>query len=218
MKTYFLTISFLVFSIPMFAQSKEVRYGATTFNGISQASTSIEIPNADESMVAKRWASYLKDYDGKMKSRKGEYFLDNTKIASISPDTLDIYSKVDDAGDNVVVTISINRNGEYITNTTGNYTGADEILLKFATMIKKELADDEYKAADKVLKTLEKSLAVLKDKNKKLLNDIQKLKSEIADNERDIKSNEKSIDDLNAKISEQDNEVKSLKNKTDGFK
>ncbi len=217
MKTSFLTISFLIISISLLAQSK-VRYETATFNGISLTAASIEISNADEDMVAKRWASYMKDYKGKMKGRKGEYFLDNAKIPSISPDTLDIYSKVNDAGDNIVVTIAINRNGEYITNSGGNYSGADEILLKFATMINKELAEDKVKAAEKILKALEKSREELKDKNKKLSNGIQNLKSEIADNERDIKSNEKSIDELNSKINEQDNVVKSLKNNADGFK
>ncbi len=153
-----------------------------------------------------------------MRYNKGEYFLDNTKMAAIGPDTLDIYSRVEESGDNVVVTVAINKNREYINNASGNYVAIDDMLLRFEKNIKKETADLEIQVAQKSLKTLEKSLNEIKDQNKKLGSSIQDMKSEIADNERTIKSNDKTIEEMNSKIQEQDTMVKSLKSKADEYK
>jgi peptidoglycan hydrolase CwlO-like protein len=153
-----------------------------------------------------------------MRNNKGEYFIDNTKMTAISPDTLDIYSRVEESGDNVVVTVAINKNREYINNASGNYVAIDDMLLRFEKNIKKETADLEIQVAQKSLKTLEKSLNEIKDQNKKLGSSIQDMKSEIADNERTIKSNDKTIEEMNSKIQEQDTMVKSLKSKADEYK
>ncbi len=218
MKSIFFSVFIFLTSIQLFAQSKEIQYGSATFNGISQMSSNVVIEDTEEDFVAKKWSSYLKDLDGKLRNNKGEYFLDNTKIGAISPDTLDIYSRVEESGDNVVVTVAINKNGEYINNASGNYVAVDDLLLRFEKRIKKENIDHEYEVAQKALRTLTKSLNEIKDRNKKLVSSIQDMKSEIADNERTIKSNDKAIEEMNSKIQEQDTMVKSLKSKSDEYK
>jgi chromosome segregation ATPase len=172
----------------------------------------------DRDFISKRWSSYLKDFDGKLKNNKGEYFLDNAKIPSISPDTLDIYSKVEELDENVVVTVAINKNGEYINNASGQYVAADDLLKKFVTQVKKEKADEAYEAAEKKLRELERDMKSLKSKNEDLSSDIKTMQSRIADNERSIKENEKRMDDMRIKLGEQENEVKQMKARVDEFK
>lgn len=219
MKTFIISGFLLTVSFQLFAQSGQIQYGSATFNGSGQvSSSSVEIEKAEKAMVAKRWSSYIKDFDGKVKNSKGEYFQDNTKMSAISPDTLDIYSRVEESGDNVVITVAINKNGEFINNGSGSYVAIDDMLLSFEKIVKKEKADQEYEEAAKALKTLERSLNELKDKNTKLASSIQDMKSDIADNERTIKSNDKSIEEMNSKIREQDDLVKSLKSKTGEYK
>ncbi len=218
MKTTILSALGLVICCMLQAQSDQVKYGTSMFDGGTRVSSSIEIENIDEDLVSKRWSSYLKNYDGKLKNHKGEYFLDNAKVAAISPDTLDMYSRVDESGDNVIVTLTINRNGEFISNAAGKEFGADDLLLRFKNQIKKEQAENEHAAAEKILKGMEKEMRELEDKNNKLSQEIKEMKSKIADNERSVSSNEKSIGEMNQKIREQDNVVKAAKSKVSEYK
>lgn len=218
MKIFIVTGLLLFKTVQLFGQSQDIQYGSATFNGSGQVSSSVEIEKSEKDIVAKRWTSFLKDFDGKVKSNNGKYFLDNTKITSISPDTLDIFSSVEESGDNVIVTVAINKNGEFISNTSGNYVAIDDMLLRFEKLIKKEKANKEYEEAEKALKSLERSLNEFKEQNKKLTSSNQDMKGKIGDNERTIKSNDHAIQDMNGKIQEQNTLVKSLKSKTDEYK
>jgi len=218
MKTILVIGIYLLTTTGIYAQSGKVQYGTASFNGMSEISSSIEIENIDESVVTKKWVSYLKDFNGKVKNHKGEIFADNAKIPAISSDTLDIFSTVDESGDDVIIKTGINLNGKFINNADGHFVAVDDLLLRFATSILKDKAEIEFANAEKILKELEKDLREISDKNKKLESGIVEMKSDIADNERSIKENEKSIDGLNGKIREQDTIVKSLKAKVGDYK
>lgn len=176
------------------AQKTVVSSGTTNLSIGNTPSSSVVIDDADLSMVKKKWSSYLKGFDGKLKDSKGEYFLDNAKIKSISSDTLDIYSIVEKSGSSVKVSMAINRNGEFLSSTSQGVDEMNNLLVKFAVDVKKELKAGAIKVAEKALSKSEKENKELLKSNDKLRKKIKDMKSSISDYERDIDRNSKKAD------------------------
>ncbi len=193
-----LSLSFLTFlllsTFSLKAQKTVISSGTSNFSAGIIPTSSVAIDNADIKMVQKEWASYLKDLGGKLKEKKGEYFLDNAKIENISSDTLDIYSRVEKNGESVKILLAINRNGEFLSSTSTGASEMNDLLYKFAVDIKKEMNKDAIKVAEKALSNTEKDKKELLNKNDKLKSKIKDMKSSIADYERDIEDNNKKID------------------------
>jgi hypothetical protein len=215
MKNIILTAAFVATAISSIAQKTEVRYTETNFDASMKISSYIEIPDANKKLVEKRWVSYLKDFDGKVREHDDEYFSDNAKISSLSPDTLDIYSKVESVEKAVRVTVAINRNGEYINNRTGTLQAVDDFITKFAVEMRKEVIKNKIEDAENVLGDYKRTEHDLVRSNEKLENDIKDYRSKIADAERDIINNKSSLENTKKLIETQDKVVDELKKSLD---
>ena len=66
-----------------------------TDDGYNAAFT-VNIPYASLKTVEKKWTSFLKDNNAKVKSSKSEIEGKNATIKAIGPDTLQIFSKIDE--------------------------------------------------------------------------------------------------------------------------
>lgn len=206
-------ISLLLFCSRLHAQDITIHNGNGPVGGADQLTTFVDFPKADQDLVTKRWISYLKHQGGKFKSSKGEYFLDNAEIKSISPDTLDIFSRVEDGGDYIRVIMAVNRNGAFINNANAANPAVEQFLYAFAVEMKKEMAAAEVEAAEKILKKLRTEANYVTDENQKLEKNIEEYKSKISDAERDIQSNKTAIQQKEDLISKQEEVVKQLKEK-----
>ncbi len=153
----------------------------------------------------------MKHQGGRFKSKKDEYFLDNAEIKSISPDTLDIFSRVEDGGDYIRIIMAVNRNGVFINNANAANPAVEQFLYGFAVELKKEMAASEVESAEKILRKLHSESDDITSKNKKLEKKIEEYKSEISDAERDIQSNKTAIQQKEDLISKQEEVVKQLK-------
>jgi DNA polymerase III delta prime subunit len=192
------------------AQKSIIRYESSDLAEGSTPATIAEIQGANAKDVEKKWRSYLKKHDGKLSEKGDEYFLDNAKVNAISRDTLDIYSTITTSGKTIYISVAINKDGTFVTNSDGQSPSIDEFVYAFVLDIRKDMAADELKAAEKVLKTKDKAYESLVKSNRKLEKSNKKMREKIADNERQIRKNDESIDAKKREVAKQEALVKEL--------
>jgi hypothetical protein len=213
MKTLITLLCALFMLHTSFAQKTVVRHETAPLGGGVNPASVVEIENAGLKDTEKMWSSYLKDTKGKLNKSDDVYFLDNAMISSISNDTLDIYSTLKLAGKTVIITMAVNSNGTFISNSSGSQTAVDRFLIDFAISVKKELVNEELSAAKKVLDSRNREFEKLESENKKLEKDIASMKNKISDNERNIKSNNDKLKQSQSEIEEQQKVVSDLEQK-----
>ena len=105
----------------------------------------LELPDADERLVKKWWASYMKDYDAKPKRVKGgdELLSASADILAIGgSDGVDIYSRLDQIGAMTVNTVWFDLGEEigYLSSSIDGdkYVEAEKFLMRFALFVTKE--------------------------------------------------------------------------------
>ncbi len=210
MKNFILFIFLIFTSHELLSQKIAIRHDGADLGGQVNPVTIAEIPNGELKSVEKKWKSYLKKHGGKLSSDDGELFLDNGQVKAISNDTLDIFSRVAGSGATVFISIAVNKDGVFVNNSDGNSPSIDKFLYDFVFDIRKQMAEDELKSAEKLLKTRDKAYDSLLKSNKKLEKSIKKMREQISDNEREIKKNDEAIEKKKREISKQEALVKEL--------
>lgn len=210
MKKFFgLTLTLSLITVFAFAQvmEGEVYMSQGTNNGLS-----IELPEGSAKVYAKLWTKYMKEY-GKTKKvrRTKELFSDNIKIAGMSGNTIDVYTKI--SGNQITTWFDLG--GAYLNSSEhiDGYAVGEKIMLKFALEVKKHLTNEELDDEAKKLKKLQSDLAKLQKRKASLEASIESWKQKILEAEEEIGTNISSQEQRQAEIEEQAGTVEGVKQK-----
>jgi Skp family chaperone for outer membrane proteins len=185
MKNMSLIMFCLLFSISFtFAQVQEAEKPMSS--GVEN-SLNIVIPDANKKEVEKRWKKFIKPYKGKTKkSRKtNEIFTDDATIPELSANSVDLYAKITEAGNEVMFSVWFDLGGGFLSSYThpDQYSAAEKVMILFALDVSAKVITDQLKDEEKALKKREKELTKLKKENAKLHQDIKDYKQKILDAE-----------------------------------
>ncbi|MCB9190086.1 MAG: hypothetical protein H6603_08820 [Flavobacteriales bacterium] len=189
MKRFLLPI-FTLLSISVFAQSM-VTEGMVAIDGKSRNSLSVIIKDATADDVKKAWKKQLKDLKGKVND-KTIIFGDDCQAKSMGDNTFDVYSIVEDLGDQgIKLVAAFDLGGAYLSTADHpeKYPAAEQIMKQFALDQAKAVLANEIDASEKILKGLEKDFSGLEKDKEKLEKDIEDYKKKIEEAKAAIEQN-----------------------------
>ncbi|NBC10017.1 MAG: hypothetical protein GVY26_22745 [Bacteroidetes bacterium] len=174
--------------------------------------------------IADIWQDYQKDFDArkpKKDRRTDEYFADNAEIESISDNTIDIYSTVEDKGKagGALVTVWFNLGGAYLSSERhpDRMEATRAWLQGFKNRVLQNYAEDaleaeedklddledelkdlekERKDAEKEVAELEEALNAAKAKAKETIEAIGAKKEAVQQQRKVVKMNEQQVKEL----------------------
>ena len=196
------------------AQKVTVEHATMNTNDGYNSAFVVFIPHASMRTVEKKWIEFLKDHNAKVKSTRSEISGKNVTMKAIGPDTLQIFSKIDEAPAGVSVTAAVSRGGTYFAPSTfpADTKIIERMLKDFATPIAKESLDDKVSVAAKLLSVKLLDLENLKRTDKRLASEIERMKVEISENERERKDIDKQVSNLDKDIEGQKGNLETIKN------
>jgi valyl-tRNA synthetase len=211
---FFLLASFLFATSALRAQVSETKRDMALGNNHALV---IEIPQADDKLVAKVWNNYIKDfYKGKNKQLKsgGEILSDKLSIPALNPGgTVDLYALPEKAGSNVRFYLWVDLGKGFLNSTEYNdqYKDAENLLRRFAIEVSKEKTRVDLFNQEKELGNLEKELKRLQSDNAKYHKEIEDAKARIKKAEDNIAQNEKEQKAAEDKIETQKKNVEAVR-------
>lgn len=223
MKKQILIGAISIASLPIFGQDIKVKESNESFSNGSHNSLSVTLYVTDINMVEKEWKSQLKDFGyDKAREQKDEYFFDNVLFKKMSANTVDVYSKVDEAkGDKaVVLTAAFDLGGAYLSSSDHKeqFNYMKTMMHDFAVKITKEALDDQIKDAGKILSNLQGKQSSLEKDNKGLADDIVNYNQKIKKANDQIEQNKKDIETKKGEVSAQQKVVDGIKAKKESIK
>ncbi len=218
MKYTLTTFITMIFSfVVAFSQISE---GSRSMSQGSNNSFSLDIPEADEKVAKKVWKNYVKKETkgGKNKYTKKteEYFADDVELLSIGgANTVDIYAKFQQVGENVSATVWYDLGGAYLSSDMhpDKSQEGQKFLMYYAIAVAVEMTKIELEEEEKKKKNMEKDLASLIKKKEGYLKDIENAKQLIREREAMIEQNIKDQETMNDTIKDQDGVVNQVKAK-----
>lgn len=223
MKKQILIGAIAIISLPIFGQEIKVKESNESFSNGNHNALSVTLYVSDISMVEKEWKSQLKDFGyDKAHEQKDEYFFDNVLFKKMSANTVDVYSKVDEAkGDKaVVLTAAFDLGGAYLSSSThkDQFNYMKTMMHDFAVKITKDELDDQIKTASKALSSLQSKQSSLEKDNKGLADDITNYNQKIKKANDQIEQNKKDIETKKGEVSAQQKVVDGIKAKKESIK
>ncbi|MBL4752177.1 MAG: hypothetical protein JKY52_01060 [Flavobacteriales bacterium] len=178
----------------IFAQKVKVENTSKSIGGGKNDAFVTVIYNSKESDVKKEWKALLKQYAPEKVKSGGEIMADNATISGISSNTIDIYAKVKQAGNDVELTVGFDLGGAFVDASHSGAKTAENIVYEFAVKIATAAIEREVKAAEKLLVLKEKELEKLVKSNDRLHQNIEKFKAEIETANANIKQAESDLE------------------------
>jgi hypothetical protein len=218
-KLIFTLVIALLGSVISFAQVEEA--GKPMTAGVEN-SLNIRLLNANEKDVEKLWKAHIKSYKGKTKKdrKSGETFTDNALVPEISSNTIDLYAKTSDVGNEVLFTVWFDLGGEFLSSTShpDKYGQAEKMLLLFALKVSEKVISDELSTEEGTLKKQEKDLVKLEKENTNLHKEIETYKQKILAAEAAIETNLANQENTKVTIEKQKEVVGKVKKKLETVK
>ena len=115
----------------------------------------IYIPNAQSADVAEDFATYMKGYNAKASSKKGEYFFDNAEIKQFGNNLVDVYSTTEQKAGGVELSIFFDLGGAYLNSSDhpDKYKAAENFVKKFGKEEAAVAIGIKIEASQKVIDT-----------------------------------------------------------------
>lgn len=216
----FLTLAAVLSVTALSAQKVKVEIANKSIGGGNHTAYIAVIYNVKKSDVEKEWKSVVKKYSPEKVKSGGEIMADNATISSISTNTIDIYAKIKQSGNNVEIAVAFDLGGAYVDGSHKGSGTAESIVYDFAVELATIGVEDEIKGAEKLLGTKEKELEKLVKANDRLHQNIDRHKQSIKtaedgikQAEAEIETNEKEQEDSKKGIEEQKSSVKAISDK-----
>ena len=210
----------LFFLVGLFNQLSfaQIEEGEKTMSQGVYNSLTIELQQATEKVVNKTWKKFAKDFKAKTKKDKkmDEWFTDDGSIVAIGGgNSVDVYARISESGDNVFMTTWFDLGGEYLNSDSHptKYTEAEKMMMKFAIEVAKEMTLIELNDQETVLKKMHKNLKKLENMKSRYENDIVKAKEAIANAEKNIEENIKEQENAQEQIRMQGEVIDNIKKK-----
>lgn len=220
MKNTILSLAFV--SINFFSYSQiSISERSESFSVGSQNALVVSFRHSDKDKVEKEWKNLIKDFKpDDVKDKKGEYFFDNTKFLSVSPNAIDVYSVVEGKDGEIKLKACFNLGGAYANSSAHskeiNYFKT--LMHDFAVKMAKDDMGDKVKDASKVLEKITDKKESLEKDNKNLEGDIVSYNEKIKKANEKIEANKKEIETKKGEITAQEKVVKDLKKQQDDIK
>lgn len=161
------------------------------------------------------WKKYVDQFGGKSKYTKKakELFVDNASIGSINDNTIDIYSKAEKLGDDVIFTVWFDLGGAYLSSAAHptKYPAASDLMSGYIKEVNRFKTSEKLKEEEKKLSGLESDLKDMNRDKENYEKEIKKAEERIADYRSKI---EQKVKDQSAKQAE----IESQKTAVDGVK
>lgn len=211
-----LVILMMFCSVHVFGQKVNIEEGLEALGSGYNKSYKVFIPHADVKLATKRWSDFLKKNKAKVKTLKGGLINgQNTVVNGLGPDSIQVYSKINEAFDGVMLAAAFDRNGTFLSpsSTLNDAKLIQQLLKDWATEVSKEALMEKIKDAEKLLSAKMKDQKNLEEENSDLIGSNEKMKKQIAENERKITDNSNAIDKLKGEVIEQGKNVETIKDK-----
>lgn len=214
MKTIFILLLSLSFSLSSFAQIKEKQVQMSL--GIQPCLTA-EIQGVKKKEVEKLWKKFFKKYGKVKKNGKAkEYYSTAVRINSIKHgDPVDVYAKFEDFSSDVRVSLCIDMGTAFLSKKQfpEDYINAEQLLEEFIIYVKRYMVSQELDKEKELFEKLNKKLKKLKKNNVKLHEKIKKYKEKIAKAEQEIEQNLIEQQKVSEEIDKQALKVKAVSDK-----
>lgn len=188
MKILLISLFTITFSTALLGQ-RSVDVSSSNYV-IGAVSKTIEAPIYNTSTVAieKAWKSYMKTYDGKVKSSKSELVSYNTKLPISGAGDQTIYFKAESIDDSTArIVIGAEIEGEAIDASSS--TDLKRIVRSFAYNLSKENTQEKLNSAKVTYTKLIRQQTSLNRDQERLTRNIERWKKSIADAELKQKEN-----------------------------
>ncbi|HNT22038.1 MAG TPA: hypothetical protein PKL70_16495, partial [Saprospiraceae bacterium] len=205
--------SVLIFLILLAVSSRaQVMESSKVMSKGQQTSLNLTIPDVSAEYVDDVYKEFIKTYKGKTKKDKksNEWYSDDAQVASIANGApIDIYARIESAGNQATVTLWIDLGTAYISSGTypREYEEAGKLLEKFGQQVKISQAEDELAAVERDMKKLDADMKKLKKDNEDYHKEIERANEKIKEaeknilkNEEDQKSKQTAIEDQAGKV------------------
>jgi len=207
----------ILFVFPFFLQAQITEEPRSMVKGMNNALV-LELPDTEERLVKKWWASYMKDYDAKPKRVKGGDELLSTGadiIAIGGSGGVDVYSRLDQIGTTTMNTVwfDLGEGNSYVSSNgdSGKYVEAEKFLMRFALYVTKEKIKLELIAEEKEMKQLTNDLAKLEREKTSYDREIEQAKERIKRAEANIVTNLENQDKAKDDIENQKETIEDVK-------
>lgn len=208
---------FILLIFPFFLQAQITEESRNMVKGMNNALI-LELPDTEERLVKKWWASYMKDYDSRPKRVKG-----GDELLSVGADIIaiggsggvDVYSRLDQIGTMTVnvVWFDLGEGTGYLSSSgdSGKYVEAEKFLMRFALYVTKEKIKLELIAEEKEMKQLTNDLAKLEREKTSYEREIEQAKERIKRAEANIVTNLENQDKAKGDIENQKEVIEDVK-------
>ena len=158
----------------------------------------LDLPSTSKKDVIKLWEDHAKSFKAKKTSynkKTDEIFSDDAILKEISPNTVDVYAKVNETATGTEISVWFNVGLNYLSSREfpQQYLGGEKVMRDFAGSLALELLEGELKTQEKALGNLE--------------SDLKKLEKDKSSKEKDIEDNRKAIQKAEENIKKLQEEV-----------
>jgi hypothetical protein len=211
MKSHFtLVLFFLIpfFGIkaqkPVIVSDDSLKIGNSLLPGLS-----VKIPEVDYDKTMKVWIRDLRSgTKSKVITENNEMTIFGAKIKAISPNPINIYSKLVRLDSMLQLFVSFEKKKDlYVVRSSGDadYTKAQDYLKEFAKNQYIDVAKDQAAAEEKKLRDLQKELSSLENEKSRMLKSIQSNDASILSEKDNITIQNNELNTVSAALVEQNN-------------
>ncbi len=195
--------------------SYEVRDGIFPMQKGQQSGWQIQLEGVDKATVEKAVRSWLKDFGGKVSSKKGEWIVDDVVISAISDHPLDVYAKVVERGKYVFVYVFFDLGGSFLNagQHPQSWKQAERLVERLGVQLYRQALEARLRAEENTLEKYRKELEKLQQEQKKLENAIEECEKTIEESRKKLAENEQLQEEQKKKIAEQNAKVEALRKK-----
>jgi len=208
---------FILFVFPFFLHAQITEEPRNMVKGMNNALV-LELPDTEERLVKKWWASYMRDYGSRPKRVKGgdELLSAGADIVAIGGSGgIDVYSRLDQIGAMTinVVWFDLGEGEGYLSSNgdSGKYVEAEKFLMRFALFVTKEKIKLELIAEEKEMKQLTNDLTKLEREKTSYEREIEQAKERIKRAEANIVTNLENQDKAKGDIDNQKEVIEEVK-------
>lgn len=211
MKRFLIVLAAAIIMLPVQAQKTKVSESVEKIGDGKNNCLVVTITGANEDDVAKAWKDKMKDTGGKISGKK-EMFVDDASLPSVSSNTIDIYSVIEEKDGNVRFMVAFNLGGAYLNSKehSSGYKSAEKMIYDFAVSQAKSAVEKKIEAQKDVISKTTKNIENLTKDNEKLAKDIEDYKKRIEDAEKSIEKNKSDIETGNKDLEDQNKALKDL--------
>jgi len=214
-KFYLLIVLLAITHLQGYSQKVKIEHALEQLGEGYNSAFRVSIPHASMKMVEKKWNSFIKNNNGKVKSSKGGIRGENVIIHGIGPDTIQIYSRLLEDADGILLKAAFQKGGVFVSpesESTYNHR-LEQLLMDFALELSKEGLNNKLEVAAELLKDAQKEQTNLEKTNERLATDNESMKKQITVNEETIEENKGKIEELKQKVKGQQQGLELLRGK-----